>query len=372
MAPRSRRIATWLFTLGTFALMGGALLQGCAAGDDEGDSSRPPESCTDGADDNGDGAADCADASCQGTHACTSAIPAGWEELGHTVLALYESADPEPDCPSTFPDVVRRGPVDPVVPGSACGPCECGTFSAECALPDLDPAQAGVQGIKVSSRKCEDPGLPTLSWVSVPPEWDGTCYSPDAYPGGQTSCVPGDCNVSASTGPLAITGGCDATGGEPTPYTWTLNAKLCGGGPEGVGCEGGACRPLPPEGFEVGFCVAKAGDAACPDGFPAKTSIYDAAELAPAVCSACTCDGTPDSACAGTVTIYSDTSGVSCMTEVVSFDAGNCVDLPGNPAIAGRELVITAEPTGTCTASGGGDVTTPPAPGAPITVCCAP
>jgi hypothetical protein len=343
----------------------------CAGGEDAEGGGQ--EICTNGVDDDGDGSTDCAEASCKATHACVPAVPEGWEELGYVVLARWPKGDAEADCPAGYPEALATGLLDPEAPAEACSPCACGDLTGDCQLPDLDPAQAGNQALKISSRACGDAALPTLSWMTVPDGWDGTCHSPDAYLGGNNSCLPGPCNVSITAGaPTAAGSTCAPSGGEAAPYEWGFEAKICGGTTTGAGCEGGAACAVRPEGGATpSVCIAKQGQTPCPDPFTTAYALYAPSELHPATCAACACAAPETATCAGEITIYSDTNDVACTTEVITFAAGDCADLAGNPTVAGRVFEVTSPPSGACTPSGG-EVSGAPSLGAPLTVCCLP
>lgn len=361
-----------LSTLSAALLLAGAFAGGCAAGDEGGDTSNnTPESCQNGIDDDDDDNIDCADPDCSG-YRCAPSIPDGWTDIGYVAVAKYTAESEEPECPPEHPTEKYKAIVDPNVNNQGCTPCTCGDVQGECTLPDLDTAAPGLQGIKISSRPCGDAGLPTVSLVSVPDPWDGACYSANAYLGGQTNCLPSDCNVSVTTGALETTTTCEASGGQPTEVKGAFYVKLCGGSTEaGAGCGGGACLAKPAAAFDAGICVAQHGGTSCPEGFPLATVAYDPAEITPITCTECGCDLPAGAACSGSITLYSDTQGVSCATEVVSFSAGTCIDLVGNPTVAGRVLTLDQKPSGACTPTPGGGVASGvPQVGIPTLICC--
>src|SRR5262249_39641412 len=137
---------------------------------------------------------------------------------------------------------------------------------------------------------------------------------------------------------------------------------------------GKACRPKPPAPFASHLCVSKPGDVACPTG-----SVYSDRQVFytdlndSRGCSDCTCGAASGGSCQITIHLFSDPAQGVCSSEEVSFLAGQCQNLSGNPGVYGRTDVVTQAPAGgSCPVTGGGMATGTAVPESPRTFCCVP
>ncbi|EYF02820.1 hypothetical protein [Chondromyces apiculatus] len=337
------------------------------------------EDCTNGVDDDNDGLADCADPKCTEV-SCVSAVPEGW--TGY--FALYNGAPAgDPGCPSTFPVPSYQG-----TDGITAAPATC---TCSCSAPTWTPGCAPIESITLSTgdAACAADTNCTGSF-QIPAGWDGTCYGQGYFPGGQLTCGPnaemscsvntGDpCSVSVRASRIAATGtgSCQpqlAPVQRPDP-SWDLLGVACGGAPTtGVGCNvGQTCMPKTADPYESGLCISKTGNNACPAGpFTQKHVYYGGVDDSRDCLNDCSCAPAANGSCPATVSLYSDPGANSCVTLVTSFPAGTCMNIAGNPTLAGRTVSTPGAPTGgTCPASGG----TPNGTATPIeptTICCIP
>lgn len=296
------------------------------------------EDCLNGADDDGDGDVDCADADCS-NFACVAA-PDGWEGP----VALYDgSSGTAPDCPPELPDFVADGLADPVQEDASCEACTCAAPAITCTPASLLAYGGGICG-----------------GVSTP-------YAQPSQPN-MCQTINGNDNVDAylADSPMVSAGPCVAAGGTSSvpPAKAGRIGRVCGA-QAGGGCMGGAvCAPTSVAApFEQRLCVFQAGDANCPVGFETKrlyaTSLDDSR-----ACTACSC-GTASASCSITTTVYAD----SVCTATIAVVPNNHMCVPGN---LGKSIMTTRTVNGSCPASGGqptGSVTLGPEQ---VTVCCAP
>ncbi|HSN97851.1 MAG TPA: hypothetical protein VLS89_06115, partial [Candidatus Nanopelagicales bacterium] len=197
-----------------------------------------PENCTNGVDDDGDGAADCADVKCT-EYACVSEVPAGW--TGY--FALYDG-DPagDPGCPGSFPSSTTPpyvGTNGISAPAATCA-CSCGNPSWTAGCAPLDSIV-----IATGDAACGD-NTYCSGQAQIPAGWNGTCYNQGYFPGGQLTCGPnteptcdvatGDpCNVSVRATAIAATGQGTC---QPNPVAvmlpdpvWAQLGRACGDAP---------------------------------------------------------------------------------------------------------------------------------------------
>ncbi len=337
-----------------------------------------PENCTNGIDDDNDGKTDCEDPKCV-DYQCVADVPTGWEGF----YSLYDGVGPDPGCPSTFPTATLPPyQADLTVPPATCS-CTCGVATGQtCAA--LDTIKLLTRDAACAANaKCTGPSL------AVPMGWDGSCYGPNYYPGGRTTCGPGTdsmcstetgnpCNVSVTSSALAATGGsCMPSQVQvmKPDLVWARFGRACGTDPmaNGKGCNiGQTCVPKPQLPYVTGLCIYKQGDNACPAGaFKQKHLFYEGASDTRDCTNDCSCSPPSGGTCPTTIAIYSDTGGV-CNTKVAEFQAGSCADVAGNPNLAGRTASAPGAPTGATCAPSGGQPTGTATPDLPVTFCCAP
>ncbi|MCL4751557.1 MAG: hypothetical protein KJ015_15395 [Myxococcales bacterium] len=237
--------------------------------------------------------------------------------------------------------------------GSAtCGACGCSSpIGMVCALATVQffqvPGCAGTAGqLTIAANVCQsfiilgyDP--PSAKLLSAPP--DG-----------------GACN------PLP-------TQNVVPPLVWNERARACGGAQLGGGCGAGVCAPVPEAPYGA-LCVAKAGDDACPAGYPQKLSYYQGANDTRG-CTPCNCGSPQGAACPGGVELWTNSQ---CSADPVSItQVGACASLPPDPTPppppyqTSRSMFYDGQPPfgGSCSASGGlvsGSAT----PTSPVTICC--
>jgi hypothetical protein len=179
---------------------------------------------------------------------------------------------------------------------------------------------------------------------------DGSCKSTN---GGYGAVTPG----STPTG-----GGCAHSGGvlQAERPAWQIEALLCGAAPSSGTCSAGVCAPEPPAPFGTAVCIHKAGDQACPDGFPARTLVYtDFSDTRG--CADCGC-GAP----AGVECPISTWANDTCNGTGITLDEGVC-DTSNYYSSAKLGSAVG----GSCPASGG-EPSGGLDPISPVTVCCAP
>lgn len=371
MAVRARRAggARAALALGACAAVAAFLPAACLYPDYTFDELAPTgggsstENCLNGVDDDSDGLVDCADDACGGAgYACVATAPLGW--TGY--LSLYVGPDGEaPACPAQFPSAIPYvGRSTPTADPAACATCACGApMGGVCDLADV---------IIVSEKTCQSIDPPAFATnLSVPAAWDGKCESMGSAPGGLTTCG-GFCNRTVkAAAPQLVGGACAVSGGEATKpeVKWATLGKACGDAPSGGGCTGGqVCQPTPATGFESGLCNYKPGEQACPgEPFTEQHVFYEGVEDT-RMCTECSCGSPVNATCAATITVFTDNA---CTTGAVSFSAGSCALLPGNPTITGRSAMITSMSPCACQPSGGesmGAVTATQ----PTTFCCVP
>jgi hypothetical protein len=318
-----------------------------------------------GSDDDADGKTDCEDDDCSPVTTCVPSVPFGWSGFA----ALFEGVPAqEPSCPGTFPSPNPYVGHHTASAGSAtCTACACAAATGQACNPPLELTVGNMTCGNVSNVK---------GTLTQPAGWNGACYSSNGFSGGKVDCLGGPCNVSITSPAPTVTGGsCAANGGQATlpPLSWAILGKACGDSPVGGGCGGGnICQPKPPLPFLPGLCIYKPGDQSCPAGpFAQKHVFYEAASDTRG-CAACSCGAPVGGSCTISMSIYSDPFQNTCNSIVTTFNAGDCANLNGNPAVYGRKAMVTQQPAGgTCAPSGGqpnGTVT----PTEPTTFCCAP
>jgi hypothetical protein len=337
-----------------------------------------PENCTNGVDDDGDGAADCQDMKC-GDHTCVTAVPMGWTGP----FALYAGVpEDDPGCPPEFPSATPYlGKNDflntPAVCTCTCGPAQgqtCGT---------LDSIQ-----ISTGDKPCGMAPYCIGDFSAPPAGWDGSCHNDGFFAGGQTTCGVVGQGCSTQTGQpcmVSVTAsGVNATGGTCSPnpvqiqtpeVLYATLGRACGDAPTtGAGCNvGQICLPRPAVPFEPGLCISSEGDVSCPAGPFTQRHVFYGDVMDDRSCmDDCSCGAASGGTCPTTITLYGSTQTGTCTGAVVSLPAGTCANLQNNPTLAGRTATQPGAPQGgTCTASGGiptGGTT----PISPTTFCCTP
>jgi hypothetical protein len=251
-----------------------------------------PENCTDGVDNDCNGATDCADPACSARgYACVEPPPGGWSFVAFAPGAPASQSA----CPTSLHTTTVD--VDPIDTPSTCS-CSCGVGAIPTCT-GMAPSRLGTNGM------CNMPG------GSAPA--DGSC-----------SMLPVSVGTDVQVGNPAGSGGsCVADAGIATPPAGSTPGEICSGENRfGAGCSAGRVCALAPAPFTA--CIAKNSQVTCP------ASSYTTAHYAGQLndtrsCTNCQCGGTP--MCALTWSFY------------------NSPKCNANPA-----LVLT--PDGTCQPSG--------------------
>ncbi|WP_437725162.1 hypothetical protein [Sorangium sp. So ce861] len=295
------------------------------------------EQCSNGDDDDGDGAVDCADDDCSG-FACV-AVPEDWQGPG----LLYQGPEAaDVACPEGFSTRVDVGGRDPVDTPATCSPCSCGAPDVECELPAVTVyGDEGCDGASVT--------LPVASenCINLGDSFQPGSYSADAP------------EVDSAT--------CAASGGEATlpPPRFGIEGLVCAPGPDAGGCDAGeACAPREIDApFEQGVCIWREGERRCPEGF-GERHVFASSMVDNRGCTRCTCDA-DGVRCAATLALFGETR---CREpiETVPFN-GACVDEP--PPAASVSIEVTG--TGSCQPRGGDPRGEVEEGEDAITVCCA-
>lgn len=306
----------------------------------------PPgvEVCTNGLDDDADGHTDCADDECQDGFTCADEVPPGWE--GPYVVFSGDEGAETPSCGDGWPESLLLHANISASPG-ACT-CSCGgPVGSTCGTPSLT--------VYTAASNCT--GASTT--VSLP---SGQCTSLGA---GASVLV-----LSAkATVPVPSGGGCAiAQDGLPAPFVWKSKGLLCGGALGGAGCDSGTCVPKGGPDFQSGYCVAAAGDVACPSGPFQDRTVYYADAMDTRNCAPCDCSAPSGQTCTGATSLYTDDT---CTIVGASIpNADQCKSLSSLGAMSAEYLEAANQPAGgACAPSGGGPTGAITLTGA-MTVCC--
>jgi hypothetical protein len=299
------------------------------------------EDCTNGIDDDGDNAADCADSDC-GAFTCAAGVPPGW----NGPVAFAEGKPNQPvACQGPYADSAYQGKGGLTCPAATCSACGC-----------TSPESVGCSA-------------PTLGWygfgcmigISTPTKAETTCTVAGSIDIGQvdvggSSPYGGRCTPSGGTAALGAAG-------------WGTTAHACA--PRGLvqgGCGNAqVCAPRPTTPFEGRLCVFAPGSLPCPPGYDHDRRIYFSGYSDTRTCSACNCGDPAGVTCGGRVQLYMDQScpdsdAVTVALNTTCFDAGKYTQAAKYlPSISG----------GACPRSGGDPVGSCQ-PTIPTTVCCAP
>ncbi|MDC3953187.1 hypothetical protein KEG38_05000 [Polyangium jinanense] len=304
------------------------------------------EDCLDGADNDGDGDVDCADADCTEGFTCVDEAPAGWS---YTWTAEGD-ATPTSCEPGFQPEELFTDPAG----AAECSACTCGDLQgAACSTPGLQ--------CHTNSNNCFGGGE---SWSGA--FQNGACAKPTNLLGfaislscrlNGTAMVtsPGSCPPSVS----------DFQNKEPFAGKITVcDAKTSNGG-----CgAGSACAPKPAADTES-LCLRQEGEHACPNGFTQVVSYKSATDTR--ACSACACES--DTTCTGGQYVFYDldmcvAEGAS--TARIAVDSNTCRNVSGQlDSNSWSVEQVPAMPSGSCTPTGGaptGEVT----PEGAVTFCC--
>jgi hypothetical protein len=292
---------------------------------------------------------------CGGQFACVPAVPPGWSGP----VELYDGSDAPPACTPRFTGPSYDGNGSLGATPATCG-CSCGAATGvQCPSPTLT-LYAGAPGLTActSTQKCASvqfpanvcSPLPTLPLCSMASGTITYVSGPGSAPTG------GSCAASPSVG-LA-------------PVTWGVNARACASSlaPAQTDCAASQiCAPVPASPYQSGLCVAQAGDAACPAGYPAKTLYYGGVSDT-RTCAGCSCGPVTGASCSAKLETSTSTDS-SCSASVITY---------GLPLNTCAPVQSTGEFRVTTVLSGGACAPSTPAPSgaatptSPTTFCCVP
>ncbi|HVY48251.1 MAG TPA: hypothetical protein VHB21_20330 [Minicystis sp.] len=307
---------------------------------------------------------------------CVADVPNGW--TGY--FALYDGAPgADPGCPANYPSNMTApylGQGDFSANPATCS-CTCGAPTGEkCNY----PSEVDVLDAPCATAMCG-------SQLPLPANWNGSCTGME-YAGGNTcndnspTCMgTSPCSISITSPPATV----DESGGSCAPDPVHVTKPMVTFGTLGRGCgdpqpiqgtcnAGQTCVPAPPAPYVAGVCIMQTGDVQCPPVFTQKHVFYEGFDDTRNCSGACACPDPPTGAtCSATITVYSDLTIGACNTQVISFQAGACVSLTGNPNVAGRKGTKTAPTGGSCTADASAVMPSGTAtPNQPTTFCCVP
>lgn len=287
--------------------------------------------CSNGADDDLDGVADCADPDCEPVVRCVAAPESGWSSPG-----VLNTGTTAPACAAPYDTQSYLGNADLMAPPATCSACSCGTpTDLRCTLQYVCERTSGCAGI-CTARSVEGSGC-----VDAP---------------GATSTFTGRSGTAAS-------GRCapgTATATRP-PATWGRAARLCTAASGAAGCASGqVCVPRVASAPRA--CVVRAGDVACPAAYSVKQVFYGALDDTRA-CSTCSCT-VRATGCTVSYVAYNQPA---CAGTATPFALDACIS--GDPASYRITHTVTSA---TCAAVSGGAPTGTVTAAMPSTVCCTP
>ncbi len=311
------------------------------------------EVCSNGVDDDGDGAADCADPDCQPGYQCAPAVDpvSGYQGYFRAAQVPFTAAETSTCGGGASPIVFYES-----LQGTAasCTNCTCGALTgATCTPPtfvlyDSATSCAGTASITDPLGTCKGE-LPKMT----KPELAGVLSGSWAMNG---SCTPSTVTVTKNP-------------------PWQLRDEVC---PVAVGGGCGAGKVCAPksDGKHPELCVrAVAGTPPCPKGYATELDVYGSFKDTRG-CSACNCK--PVAGCGGgAVQVYGCDAG-TCMAGCGNMPnpqpipAGGCVDIQSITSAGAwaHKVVAPSVPAGVCNG-----ITTPigtVVPSEPSAFCCTP
>ena len=256
-----------------------------------------------------------------------------------------------PPCPAIAPlegFAARRPPAE-VQPCATT--CSCMPPSGSCALPATVTAAA-------TSCAGDSPGVAHTS-SDPPASWGGLCDGENAISAGQL-CGGVPCVQSITVAPLIIKENDCQLVEKPSvpPPPWGTFARACIGTDPLLRCTMlDACVPAAPS-PEFKQCVATISDHGirpCPSSYPEKSVFYEEF-VDKRTCTPCMCDAPKDSACTGSIGLFSDaTCGAPLVGSTVLIDAEGpkCYDVPKGSALGSKSASEPKYRPGTCPVVGG-------------------
>jgi hypothetical protein len=271
-----------------------------------------PEICTDGIDNDCNGATDCADPACtsQG-YACVDPAPGGWSFVAFAPTAPASQSS----CPSSLHTTAVD--VDPIDTPATCS-CTCGVGTA--------PTCTGMVTTKLGTN-----GMCNMGGTSAPA--DGSCSS-----------VPVTVGTDIQVGnPGGSGGSCVPDAGINAPPAGSTKGEICSGENKfGAGCSAGQVCALAPAPF--GACIAKNGQVACP--MSSYTTVHYAGQLNDTrSCTNCQCGGSP--MCALTWSFYNSPKCNANAALVLTPD-GTCQPSGAAPGMYTSNMLVGSAAGATC------------------------
>ncbi|HRI69664.1 MAG TPA: hypothetical protein PK156_35790 [Polyangium sp.] len=288
-----------------------------------------PEDCTNGLDDDGDDAIDCADTECVDKYTCVPPIPAGFTEIVTITVTPY--GEPTAACAGgiTAKPYYQNPAVD------ACDACTCDASGVLCT-----PGQIAT-GFDFG-----------MTCMNLQP----TQLSPD-----QCQQVVGTASLLSA---VMTAGTCQATTstGTPKPPMETVIATCSLGGADGKGCGmSGACVSSDGLATAEHLCIKRPGHEVCPADWPLALYAFESFTDDRSGCTPCGCSAKCEG---GDYMIFPNDN--TCTTTGMPVDTvGTCVSA-GDSFVGGLKMSAL---TASCTTTGGsmmGTVT----PMNETTFCC--
>lgn len=294
---------------------------------------RVESECSNGLDDDGDGAPDCADSDCAPVVQCVAAPEAGWSAPG----ILNTGATPAA-CAAPFDTQAYLGNAELDAPPASCAACTCGAPSSTLCV-----------GHYACERSSGCAGTCTAASI----EGSGCVNSP----GSSATYLPrsgvfasGTCGAGASTPTV-------------TPPTWRRAGRVCtaSAGASATGCESGQVC-IPRAAAPAPACVVRVGDVACPAGYGTRQVFYGGVDDTRG-CSACACRF-QSAGCSVAFTAFTQ---ANCAGTGTALTIGTCYT--GDPASYRITHTVTSP---SCAANGTSSPSGAATPTMASTVCCAP
>lgn len=316
---------------------GGAPTGGTGAGGSTG-----AEHCTDGVDNDGDGAVDCADPDC-GEFSCVPALPAGFTGYLRVRGESFPPAAADgPTCPDGAPPT--RYMSDPIAP--SCTSCACGALSG---------AACSAAGILCTHGASDCSGA--QSWSG---KLGGSCSNGD-YTEGTLSCY-------ATPGSVTAQGSCAPVPSQLQDTDLFSNVQDACRQPHGQGCGAGQACVKNGSGDYGGFvCVEQPGEVSCPSEYGVRIVAYQSG-VDQRTCGSCQCTPQQVSCDAPDFSFY---DGLGCSGSKRSVTSNACQNLSSLLDWGTWSYKTTHQPApfGSCSAQGGAPQGSVVGVGA-ITFCC--
>jgi hypothetical protein len=300
------------------------------------------EDCSNGTDDDDDGAVDCADSDCVG-YRCVPKPPLGWSGP----VALRQGGPKPFGCDGDWPTEDLHGGDEVIAEEAACTACACGEVTGlKCGM------STTLKRYSNSSCSIE------VSTVSI-----------DA-----AACTAFGPATAVVAGPMGVSGGsCAPSGGKATlaDPKFSIPAQTCQA-LFGGGCENGSVNEcVPPLAADQRLCVYRADDESpCPPEYPDRqvmfSDIKDERD-----CSPCTCSGAEGGSCSATTTLYTD-GACGSVFKTTPNNGTSCTSITGvsPPPNSFGAKITSATATGGSCAAGGGSPTGQAIGSKPIALCC--